>query len=1104
MIRRSRNLLAVLALATLGAAIAASPASAVTPAPAWRVTSDAQPTNLVPGVSDGRNAFMVTVINTGGAPSSGDITVTDDLPAGFAAGDATYSAIDGFFPLRIYDDYDSPNGAPCDPGPPVVCHFNHPIPPGERFVVQIPLVQVPAAAPGQTTVTNHVTVSGGGAANPAEVTDVAPFNADAAPFGIQQLSAWFTGADGSEVTQAGAHPFAFRFRVGVNTSLDVARAVGASEDPRNVSATLPPGVVVDPNPTTTPTCSEADFEQDACPAGAAVGQVNQTLAPYGVPGPGWVRAAYNIEAPPGSASSFGFNVAGLGFFVHILGGVDPAHGYALTAHANDITEFGNFSESTVELWGDPSDPAHDTRRGACASTNASGTNTCPAAPNPTPFLTMPSACSSSLTASVTATSWQDQNPGGPVSASTQVENADGTPAPVTGCDSLDFNPSLTARPTTNVADSPSGLDVDLQVPQTNSQNTLATSTLRKAVVTLPQGLTINPSSANGLEACSSAQIGIDPGTGTPNGKEPTCPDASKLGTVQVTTPLLADPLPGSVYLAKPHDNPFGSQLAIYIVVDDPQTGVIIKLPGKVEADPSTGQLTTTVDQNPQLPFSEFKLNFFGGATGALRTPDACGNYSTTSELTPWSSSTSTPVTPPDDTYSISQGPGAGGDCPAPADQQPNSPSFDAGTVSPTAGNFSPFVLNLHRDDATQQFSSVTLSPPPGLVAKLAGTPACSDAGIAQAQGRSSSGDGALEQSNPSCPDASKVGTVHVGAGAGPSPYYVTGNVYLAGPYKGAPLSFVIITPAVAGPYDLGVVVTRVAISLDPSTAQITATADPIPDRLTVDGDGFPLDVRSVQMKLDKPDFTLNGSSCDPTSLTGSLLSTQNQTASLSEPFQLAECANLGFKPRLGMRLRGGHFRNGHPAFTSVLNARAGDANIGKASVILPPSMQLDQSHIQAPCTRPQFAADQCPAASIIGSVVATSPLLDYKLSGPVYLRTGDNPLPDMVLDLHGPASQPIRIDQVGKIDTVHARLRTTFQGVPDAPISQAIIRLVGGHKGLLVNNTNLCKQPNRAAVFLDGHNNATADSHPRIALKCPKPRKHKRHHKRHLRHRRHS
>ncbi len=1091
MIRRSRSLLAALLLAIAGVAIAAAPASAVTAAPAWRVSAAAAPTNFVPGVTDGHNLYIIHAVNVGGAPTDGSpVTVSVDLPAGFSY---QPSPSVGTLAAGITDDYQGAP-SPCTAGAPITCQLAQTIFPGERVTLNLP-VQAPASGPA--AVTSHVTVSGGGAAAPASVDAQTPFNADPVPFGIQQTDFSLTDVDGSAFTQAGGHPAHFRFDYRVNTTVRGGKIVSA-EDLRDAAVTLPPGLVVDP--TATPHCTEVEFEINECADSSTVGTASLALG-FGYPAEAASDPVFNLQPPHGKAAALGFNAVGLGFFIHVLGGVDPAHNYALEAGASDVTQVGGVSETALNLWGDPSDPAYDALRNACLQTGH--TTNCPVPHSDKPFLTMPSACSTSLSSSMVASSWQNQSPGTPVTASTMVTDNSGAPQGVSGCDQLAFAPTLTARPTTNVADSPSGLDVDLQVPQDNNVNTKATSTLKKTVVTLPEGLTLNPSAANGLAACSSSQVGIDPNTGTPNGDQPTCPDASKLGTVEVTTPLLDNPLPGSVYLAKPHDNPFDSMLALYIVIDDPQSGVIIKLAGKVQADPNSGRLTTTVDQNPQLPFSEFKLNFFGGATGALRTPNACGSYQTNSELTPWSDpdNVANKLATPQDTYSIDQGPGAGGDCSAAADQQPNSPSFDAGTVTPTAGTHSPFVLNLHRDDATQQFSSVTLSPPPGLVAKLAGTPACSDAGIAQAQGRTASGDGALEQSDPSCPDTSKVGVVHVGAGAGPSPYYVTGNVYLAGPYKNQPLSFVIITPAVAGPFDLGVVVTRVAISIDPTTAQITATADPIPDHLTVDGDGFPLDVRSVQMKLDKPDFTLNGSSCDPTSISGSLLSTQGQSAALSEPFQLAECANLGFKPRLGMRLRGGHFRNGHPAFTSVLNARAGDANIGKASVILPPSMQLDQSHIQAPCTRPQFAADQCPAASVIGSVVATSPLLDYKLTGPVYLRTGDNPLPDIVLDLHGPASQPIRIDQVGKIDTVHARLRTTFQGVPDAPISQAIIRLVGGHKGLLVNNTNLCKQPNRAAVFLDGHNNATADSHPRIALKCPKARKkhkqHKRHHRRH-------
>ncbi len=1086
-----RKISTVVALALGVAALLPATAGAVTAAPHWKLSVVASPTNLPPNESYGPTTYKVRATNTGGLPTDGStITFTDTLPAGLTLNPGGFAAPFGAFFGNIDRTHTS-----CNPGPPATCVVgNSIVNPGEALAFDVP-VNITA---GSGTLTNQITVSGGGAPD-ATVTAQNTISADPSPLGFQNLDTWIGDAAGGAETRAGAHPyqFHFAFQLATNYNSDTfAMAPGGL--PRDVHVTLPPGLVV--NPQATPVlCTEAQLETASCPDASAVGKEAATVGLFATADPNAPDPVYNMVPPPGSPAELAFNGANYGFYIHLLGGVDTAGNYAITADGSDILQYGFTSGDSVELWGDPSDPSHDHARGLCGvvAGYAFG-DVCPVAPSDTPFLTMPSTCSGPLQASAAVTSWED--PGNPISATAETTDDAGTPVGVTDCNALDFSPTLTARPTTNVADSPSGLSVDLHVPQNNDVNTLATSTLKKTVVTLPEGFVVNPSGANGLDGCSSSQIGLltPVGQSSPihfSGDHSGCPDAAKIGTVEIDTPLLANPLGGSVYIAKPKDNPFGSLLALYIVVDDPSTGVVIKLAGDVQPDPNTGRLTTTFDDNPQLPFSDFKLNFFGGANASLRTPATCGSYSSDSSMTPWSGTAPVDYS---DNYSIDSSP-SGGSCPTSEADQPNAPSFDAGTVTPTAGTYSPFVLNLSRNDGDQQFSQVISSPPAGLVAKLAGTPACTDAQIAQAKGRNQEGDGASELADPSCPADTQVGTVDVAAGAGPAPYNTTAKVYMGGPYKGEPLSLVIITPAVAGPFDLGVVVTQVALHIDPATVQITATADPIPSILQ----GIQLDVRSIRVRLDKPDFTLNGSSCDPTSLTGSLLSTQNQTASLSEPFQLAECANLGFKPRLGMRLRGGHFRNGHPAFTSVLNARAGDANIGKASVILPPSMQLDQSHIQAPCTRPQFAADQCPAASIIGSVVATSPLLDYKLSGPVYLRTGDNPLPDMVLDLHGPASQPIRIDQVGKIDTVHARLRTTFQGVPDAPISQAIIRLVGGHKGLLVNNTNLCKQPNRAAVFLDGHNNATADSHPRIALKCPKARRkhhrksHKRHHRRH-------
>ncbi len=901
------------------------------------------------------------------------------------------------------------------------------------------------------------------------LTSAAPAFAD---FGIASFDGTATDSGGNVVTQAGSHPRNFT----TSFTFNKITATKPDQNVKDIEVNLPPGIVG--NPSVTPKCTfeTLDSSQDSpCPANTQVGFL--TIC---TPGCSFGGPLYNMVPRGGAAAQFATHLVITDAVITVK--VRTGSDYGLTASLSGITTAATVVASTLTMYGVPAD-----------QNGGGGTRL--------PFLNLPTSCLGPQTTTMSADSWQNI---GDWKTASFVSHDLSTPTPnqvgYDGCASLDFSPTLSARPTTNAADAPSGLDVDVHTPQNQDPDGTAEANLKDTTVTLPPGLTLNPSAANGLGSCSEAEFGYtstDPdGTVHTTPDPATCPDSAKLGTAEIDTPLVDHPLPGSIYLAKPIDNPFGSMVAIYVAVNDPQSGVVVKLAGETQADPNTGRLTTTFKQSPQLPFEHFHLNFFGGSGGILRTPAVCGNYSSDSTMTPWTSPDQGSV-PYSDPWSISQG-ANGGSCSNSENEQPNSPSLDAGTVSAVANNYSPLVLNLSRPDGSQQFKTVTLTPPPGLLAKLAGIPACSEAGIAQAQSRTNQGDGALEQSSPSCPDASKVGTVDVAAGAGPAPFWAKGNVYMAGPYNGAPLSFVIITPAVAGPFDLGVVVTHVALNIDPTTAQITAVSDPIPDHLTVNGSGFPLDVTQAKIRLDRDQFIHTGTSCDPSSFSGSLLSTLGQSVPLSQRFQLGECSSLPFKPRLGMRLRGGHFRNGHPAFTSVLTARAGDANIGKVGVTLPPTMQLDQSHIQAPCTRPQFAAGQCPAASVIGSVVASSPLLDYKLRGPVYLRTGNNPLPDVVLALHGPASQPIEIDQVGKIDTVHARLRTTFQGIPDAPLSKAIIRLVGGHKGLLVNNTNLCKQPNRAAVFLNGQNNKIADSNPHIALKCPKPRK--KHHRKHKRH----
>jgi hypothetical protein len=595
-----------------------------------------------------------------------------------------------------------------------------------------------------------------------------------------------------------------------------------------------------------------------------------------------------------------------------------------------------------------------------------------------------------------------------------------------------------------------------------------------SVVTLPAGLAVNPSSANGLGACSEAQIEL-------NGPEPaTCPTASKLGTVEVDTPLLDHPLPGSVYIARQDENPFHSLLAIYIAVDDPITGVVVKLPGHVEADPVTGQLQATFAENPQLPFEDFKLDFFSGATAPLKTAPTCGRFTTTSDLTPWTSPEGADAFPTDE-FEVSHG-ANGGACANTESQEPNKPSFTAGTLSPHAGAYSPFTLKMSREDGSQLFKALDFTLPPGLSAKLAGVGECSDAQIAAAEARS----GAAEQANPSCPAGSEIGTITVGAGAGPTPYYATGHLYLAGPYKGAPLSVISITPAVAGPFDLGTVGDRVALYVNPETAQVHAVTDTIPHILK----GIPLDARSIAVHLSRAGFTLNPTSCDPLSFTGTATSLLGQSAPLASPFQVGECSKLGFKPKLAIKLKGGTKRNENPALSATVTypSKGAYANIAKASVALPHSEFLDQAHIKTICTRVQFAAgggdgEQCPPASIYGFAKATTPLLDKPIEGPVYLRSSSNNLPDLVAALNG----QINVDLDGKIDTdKQDGIRNSFEVVPDAPVSKFTLSMQGGKKGLLVNSEDICKKPQKATVHLTAQNGKVDNFNPLIANGCKK------------------
>ncbi len=1071
---RTRTTIAVCLLSLVASAAIASQACAA-PAPSWQLQAKALPSHFAPGATmeDDFTEYYLQATNVGGAQTNGPITFAAVLPTGLN-------------PVKVNAaDRPGEQSTCVIEGQTVTCVNSgaKSIPPGSYEKMEIG-VDVEAGLPEGSIVATQWTVSGGGA-TAATITAETPIDSAPAAFDLPAgaaaggLAARASGVDGQPVTQAGSHPFQLTIDLGLPIKKANGRLQGVGGGVRNLRAVLPKGFVL--NPSATPVrCTEAELEADStgggCPDASQIGTVNVLISLVGTGADPQMTPLYNMVPPPGSAASLGFNAAGVGAYQHILGGVREGD-YALVGDSRDLLARPGNPVMAVEaqLWGDPSSSIHNATR-RCANIIGGG-GVCPVLQQTGPLLSMPSACAESTSIEASADSWLD--PGHFFEAAEALRDPVGNATGVSGCNALSFAPTLKARPTTNVADSPSGLEVDLHVPQTNSLETLATAHLRTAVVTLPEGLSVNPSSANGLAACSSAQIGLKSPIGaTPirfNGAQPSCPDASRIGSVEVDTPLLDHSLPGSVYIASPHDNPFDSLLAIYVVVNDPRSGVVVKLAGHVEADPRTGRLRTTFDEGPQVPFEDFKLQFFGGAAAALRTPATCGTYSTTSEMTPWSAPESGPPATPSDSYAISQGPGGG--CASSQSALPNTPTFDAGSASPIAGAYSPFVVNLRRNDGSQRFSTVTLTPPPGLLGKLAGTTYCPEAALAAAAGKT----GNAEKANPSCPASSRVGTVTVGAGAGPAPYYTQGAAYLTGPYKGARLGMAIVTPATAGPYDLGTVVVRTALHVDPETVRITAVSDPIPEIL----EGIPLDVRSAQIALDRPDFTVNPTSCNPFTVSGQLVSTLGQAAALSSRYQVAECGRLAFKPKLSLSLKGGTKRGANPALKAVLTMPGGGSNIARASVALPHSEFLDQSHIKTICTRVQFAAGACPAGSIYGQAQAFTPLLDAPLEGPVYLRSSSHPLPDLVADLGG----QIHVVLAGRIDSVKGGIRNTFEAVPDAPVSKFVLTMQGGNKGLLQNSTNLCKSTNRATVEFDGQNGKIADFKPVLKSSCKSRKK---------------
>jgi hypothetical protein len=1089
----TRTCLWLLGLATLLTVATSTPALA--DAPAWRIDALSN-TAALPGDT---LTYHVLAVNVGTATTDGStITTTITMPDGVTG----ISAVRQVGPLNLPACTAGDGVSPVSGASTIKCTTTSQISARNgvsgalRYTIS---AAVDAGITPPQTLTAAFNVTGGGAATGASTVD--PTRIDSVPgFGVDKFDGQIASdAEGGTLTQAGGHPYATTTNIDFNTLTNPLPQLGdlwPVEPVRDAIVDLPPGLVG--STAAVDQCTAAELangfstgSEPLCPATSQVGTTLVRLnggALFEVAfGP---LPVFNMVSPPGSPAQFGFNVSGtvITLSVHLRSNGD----YGLSIDGRDISEALAISGISFTFWGVPSDPSHDSER-ACPGNNSPwlGGPTCPSGAPPRAFLRMPTSCSPQLGSSVqdsvatnlSIDSWDhpgaldaagEPTVGDPnwVHGSYVTHRFPGYPFPEeawgphylpTGCDKVPFNPSLKVEaPAGARAGGPSGLVVDAKVPQSSEPDTIDSADVQKTTVVLPHGLMINPSAGSGLAACSEAQIGYT-GTGTNepdpvhfNLNDPACPGASKVAEAELESPLLTKPLKGGVYQAAQDENPFHSLFAVYLVVQG--EGVTIKLAGEVHVDPNTGQVTATFDHTPQLPFTYVTLTFKDGPRGLFILPPDCGTYTTTAQMDSWSGvSVSLPS-------SFTLGEESEGGC------RPRgfSPSFTAGTKNPGAGAYSPFVLSFSRGDDEQRISGLTATLAPGLLAKLAGVPLCSD----------------QDASAGSCPAASRIGTVLAGAGAGSSPFFLKGQVYLTGPYNGGPFGESVVVPAVAGPFDLGNVIVRGSIRIDPRAAQATVVSDPFPQ--FVGNTGIPTDVRRVDVTLDRPGFSFNPTSCEPEAVTGVLSSVNGASAPVSSHFQAVNCALLPFKPVFSASTQGSTSKAKGASLTVKVTSGQGQANIGRVDVQLPKQLPARLTTLQKACTEAQFNANPagCPVASVIGTAKAITPLLDGPLTGPAYLVShGGAAFPDVEFLLQG---EGVLIELDGKTQIKKGITSNHFETVPDAPITSFETTLPEGPYSVLSTNipasahNSLCGLALTMPTTLTGHNGAVIHQNTRL------------------------
>ena len=1024
---------------------------------------------------------VVEVYNTGAGRSTGPVTVTDVLPPGLemvASGPLTEIGVMGKEAVegrerkyaetekeqsegKVTNDQSEPRVWECEGTTVVTCTtvpgyegIERPLDPGYRGRIGIEVKAV--GKPGVEE--NHVTVSGGGASSVAEASDPITISETEPGFGLNgEFDGWFSTANGTTDTQAGSHPFDMTFSFGLNMD-DEGVASGSMRD---VKLALPPGIVG--NPHAVPQCTRARFMSAAaggCPADTAVGideaskGGGETYADFDV-----VVPVYNLVPPAGIPAEFGFTIFGSN--VLLDPSVRSGSDYGLTTVSRNIPFRPVFD--TITLWGVPGESIHDRERcGTGAETSNVGCGFKANGAALQPLLTMPTSCEGPLTTTLTVDSWDKG--AGSSSESFVMHDPTGAPVGMTGCEHLTFGPSLSVSPDTSYADTPAGLTADVKVPQEGLTlgEGLSTANIKDTSVTLPEGVAINPGQAAGLSACGPEEEGLttpaEEAEGRENNGPAHCPNASQVGTDEIETPLLAKPLRGGVYVM-PSNPPH-----LKLLVTAQGEGVFVKLIGNVDLDEATGRLTTTFEKTPELPFTDFKLSFSGGAQAALSTPTQCGTYTTTSDFVPWSSPFEEDASPTS-SFTIAAGPNGS---PCASSPMPFSPSMIAGSTTDQAGGFTSFSLLLTRPDDQQRVGSLQFKTPEGLLGMISKVALCPEA-----------------QANAgTCSSASQIGHTVVEAGPGPYPLVVPqpgqppAPIYLTGGYRGAPYGLSIVVPLHVGPFTLQTQVVRAKIEVNPITTQLTVTTDPLPQII----DGVPADLRTINAVIDRPGFMFNPTGCEPSSFSGIATSAQGATAPISSHFQMGSCRALTFKPDFKVSTSGKTSRKDGASLDAKIlyptgalgdNQASSQSNVKMVKVDLPKQLPSRLTTLQKACPSATFEANPaaCPEDSKVGTATAITPVLPVQLSGPAYFVSyGGAKFPELVVVLQG---YGVTVYLHGETFISKAGITSsTFRKVPDVPITSFELKLPEGPFSALAANGNLCTTKLKMPTAFTGQNGA--------------------------------